>query len=425
MSDCNKTDIQHNDTFCVLPWIHLHIWPNGNTYPCCAAPSNKPFGSAATTSVIDIWNNDSFKNLRKAMLNQEQSDTCRVCYKAEKYNAGLSMRRGLNDKFINQVLPLLDKTSSDGSLSEMDLLYWDYRFSNLCNLKCRTCGPDLSSSWTADHELLYNRKRPVTFIKDQTIQENLNILIDQNIDQVQEIYFAGGEPLLMAEHYDIICRLLDSGRCSDVRLRYSTNLSSLTFKGMDFTTIWPRFKEVIVGVSLDEIGERAEYWRAGTNWKRMKNNLQVLSELTKQHPSITMPFYPTISIFNMHRLFEIFSEIHTLGALHTKNQVWFNILNEPAFYNFEIAPMKLKELAIANLRKLQALFDSIIESKQIESFPVQETIDGAIARLMSETHESTDALTRFVEMTNKLDIIRNEKLEHIAPELYDLLMRDI
>ena len=47
--------------------------------------------------------------------------------------------------------------------------------------------------------------------------------VDRFINDVEEIYFAGGEPLVMEEHYLILEKLIAAGR-TDVRLRYNTNL---------------------------------------------------------------------------------------------------------------------------------------------------------------------------------------------------------
>lgn len=36
-------------SFCIMPWTHLHTWPNGNVFPCCIADSAKPIGNLKTT----------------------------------------------------------------------------------------------------------------------------------------------------------------------------------------------------------------------------------------------------------------------------------------------------------------------------------------------------------------------------------------
>ena len=141
----------------------------------------------------------------------------------------------------------------------MDLKYWDFRFSNLCNMKCRSCGPRYSSAWVPDAKKLgYTDQEKVWMIDTIDDQNNYDFLKDQ-INVVEKIYFAGGEPLIMPEHWQILDMLVENNRF-DVKISYNTNALTLTHKNknaIDYWKQWPPGK-VQVWPSIDEIGKRAE-----------------------------------------------------------------------------------------------------------------------------------------------------------------------
>ena len=75
--------LKQNSAFCMLPWIHMHAWPDGRALPCCIADSDQSFGNLKTDSIEDVWNSERYKELRVAMLNGEKLDTCKRCYELE------------------------------------------------------------------------------------------------------------------------------------------------------------------------------------------------------------------------------------------------------------------------------------------------------------------------------------------------------
>ena len=134
---------------CIIPWVHLHTWPNGNVYPCCVTPMQHIAGNLNDNTLEEVFNSDLMKNLRVDMMNGVKSESCERCWKQEE-NGGHSMRMRANDSWKHLVDDSLSRTNPDGSMEEMKLPYWDFRFSNICNFKCRSCGPQLSTGWYPD-----------------------------------------------------------------------------------------------------------------------------------------------------------------------------------------------------------------------------------------------------------------------------------
>lgn len=293
-----------NKKFCVLPWIHLHSWTNGDVYPCCYAVSNTDtvLGNLKTESIPEVLNSERFKTLRWNMMNNKDSEACTKCYQIEE-DGFKSMRQTYNDQFNDWPMMIVN-TANDGSIDMEDwkLKYWDIRFSNLCNMKCRTCGPEFSSKWKEDVHAAWaermSQKGP------SKIQEGIDYILEQIPDfaeNVEELYFAGGEPLIMQEHWDIIDKLRAAKRY-DVKITYQTNLSTLVFKHYNILSVIKDFENVKVLVSMDATDIDADIIRHGVSYKRVIKNLEKLREHI--HPYVSI----TVSSLNAFKLDTIINE---------------------------------------------------------------------------------------------------------------------
>ena len=265
-----------SDTICAVPWMHLNFEPNGKVVPCCLTSAHDYFaGDLNEDSIEEIWNSNNMKTLRKEMIDGKEPAICNKCFDREKV-AGTSGRTHHNKNFP-QVLELIPTiTEEDGACTTMDLRYWDFRFSNLCNFKCRSCGPRYSSAWVPDAKKLnwITEQEKVSFIKQTEKTTNVDFL-KSSVDKVESIYFAGGEPLMMPEHWEILDMLVEKKRF-DVKIQYNTNMSILGYKKKKVLDYWQQWEFGMIEVwpSIDEIGERGELIRAGTVWKTVAKNIK-------------------------------------------------------------------------------------------------------------------------------------------------------
>jgi len=142
-------NLLNTDRFCILPWIHFHAWPDGKTFPCCMSDSRKPVANTNAESIIKMMNSDDFKELRLNMLSNKVSKICHRCYDVEKLGTW-SLRQSNNVQRGMKNLHIVNETNPDGSIDNFILKYLDIRFSNICNFKCRSCGPSCSSQWAQE-----------------------------------------------------------------------------------------------------------------------------------------------------------------------------------------------------------------------------------------------------------------------------------
>jgi MoaA/NifB/PqqE/SkfB family radical SAM enzyme len=249
--------LKDSKTFCIYPWIHLHAYPTGEAYPCCHAEMAYPVGNCRHKTLEEIYYDAPMRELRKDMLAERMNPACGRCYEQEE-SGFFSGRKSANKHHGHHI-----KRIDDG---KFQMSYWDVRFSNLCNLSCRSCGHIFSSSWYQDQAALagpsWTENNKALNIAGRNKDDMWEQLLP-HIDYVEQIYFAGGEPLMMEEHYRILDELERRGRF-DVRLIYNTNFTQTKLKDRVVFDYWRKFDSVAVGASLDAMGPRAEYIRKGT-----------------------------------------------------------------------------------------------------------------------------------------------------------------
>lgn len=404
--------MKQSKTICAIPWMHLNFEPNGKVVPCCLTSAHNYFaGDLNKDSIEKIWNSDNMKKLRLEMINGKEPKICNKCFDREKVT-GISGRTHHNKNFPEVLKEIPDITKEDGTCTTMDLKYWDFRFSNLCNFKCRSCGPRYSSAWVPDAKKLgwITEQEKVWHIKETEKVTNVEFLRN-SVDKVKQIYFAGGEPLMMPEHWAILDMLVEAKRF-DVKIQYNTNMSKLTYNKKNVLDYWKQwdFSMIEVWPSIDEIGKRGELIRAGTRWNEVKANLQEVAK----YPNIIMRPGMTIGAWNVFRLPQIVEELVNIGCIrnhdYMKHNNWFvNLLETPVHYHVSIWPDKQRKIIIDGLR------DWIKEFNEQYNTNIQPLLDHIISELEKPWNET--AALRFVNISEQVDKIRGENIFEVVPEM--------
>ena len=392
--------LKDSKTFCIYPWIHLHAYPTGEAYPCCHAEM-KPgvVGNCRTQTLEQIWNGEPMQQLRKDMLSETPHAACTRCYEQEE-SGFFSGRRSANKHHGHHIKKL--------ESNPFEMTYWDIRFSNLCNLKCRSCGHIFSSQWYQDQAKLaggsWKEHNSVLNYAGRTETDMWTQLIP-HLDYVEQIYFAGGEPLLMEEHYNILEELLKRGR-TDVRLIYNTNFTHTDLKGKSVFEYWKQFQSVAVGASLDDQGTRGEYIRKGTVWTTVEQNRR---DMLATCPNVDFYISPTLSIMNARSL-PRFHRAWVEAGLIRAQDLNVNILQDPQHYRLDIATAAYKEeLSTVYLNHIMWLREQDPLGRATQGF------ESAIV-YMNAT-DNSHLIPEFWRRTRELDEIRKENILDVIPEL--------
>jgi organic radical activating enzyme len=401
LSDKHKELIFENKSFCMYPWIHLHAFPTGEAYPCCNTEMSELVGNTRESTIQEVWDGAPMQEVRHKMLAGEQVKGCTRCYEQED-SGFFSMRMSANKHFGHHI------ALTDNPSPPMKMIYWDIRFSNLCNLRCRSCGHIFSSNWYDDQVKLAgtdwaNHNTRINFA-GKTENDIWNQLEPQ-IDNLEQVYFAGGEPLIMEEHYRLLNELIKRGR-TDVRLIYNTNFSQITYKKTNVLELWREFKSVSVGASLDAMGAHAEYIRKGTKWSQVEKNREQMLQIC---PDVDFYISPTLSIMNALHLPDFHKEWVNRGFLKPQD-LNINILQDPPHYRIDALPFQYK---VDVQEKYLEHIDWLKPQDQLKR--ATTGFESAIKFMMGD--DKSNLLPKFKEKTAQLDRIRNENILDAIPEL--------
>ena len=407
LSDRERVLLTESKTFCIYPWIHLHAYPTGEAYPCCHAEMGVgQVGNCRTNTLKEIWNSPAQRQLRLDMLSETPNPACGRCYEQEE--SGFFSGRKSANKHHGHHIDKITNTDETGANSKFEMTYWDIRFSNLCNLSCRSCGHIFSSSWYQDQAKLaggdWKDRNKVLNYAGRT-ETDMWQQLEPHLDYVEQIYFAGGEPLLMEEHYNILDELVNRGR-SDVRLIYNTNFTHTDLKGKSVFEYWKQFQSVAVGASLDDMGARGEYIRKGTEWSVVEQNRRDMMAIC---PEVDFYISPTLSILNAHHLTEFHRAWVDLGLLKPQD-LNVNILQDPAYLRIDIAPLEYKQ-------ELLHMYQQHVEWLRPQDLLGRATQGFESAINYLQATDNSHLIPKFWEKTTQLDEIRKENVLHIIPEL--------
>jgi len=400
---------KNNKAFCILPFVHTHLNTEGDVFPCCVGwtPDRKTrLGFLSENTLEELFNSEEMKKLRLDMVNGKLNEKfCGNCYQRE--DAGfVSARTGNNKDFTDVEDEIVSRMEPDGYL-DPDIKSWDIRFSNLCNLKCRSCGSVYSSTWAQEDA---EHGSNVTNITGKITSTNIgNDPLEKQYENVEKIYFAGGEPLIMPEHFTTLRKLIESGRSKHVKLVYNTNMTKLNYKNNNLVDLWKEFNQVVLGMSIDAMGDRAEYIRNGIPWNKIEPNIREIYDVCLTHRNISYHISPTVSIMNVWTLPDMHRYFVENKLMRSTNDILLNILLGPSYYEIRNLPDDLKkEVKDKYTKHIAWLNERNTQQHVIDQFSSVITyIDG---------DSSPRDIKDFVAYTKMLDKRRSQSFPHTFPE---------
>lgn len=404
----NKKELlEDSKVFCMFPWLHLNVTPYGNTYPCCSSSYTDPYGNVKENSLEEIFNNDKMKQLRLNMLQGKETSICTYCYKHEK-SSPFSFRKYALQHYGKYFDELVTTTQEDGTVPDFKMKYFDVRFSNICNFKCRTCGKEFSSTWAQeDHDLYPDQAESWNYKIVQHADDTGRLLEDikSQVCHIDLAYFAGGEPLITDEHYLILEEMIRLDRAKHITLRYNSNVSNFKYKKYDVFDLWTHFKNIELSASIDHYGERAEYIRHGTDWGVVEENLLKI----RTFENIEYQFNTVLSVFNYVTLQDFFDYMISKGLLRQKDMISIYRAITPTYFCSQTLPSDIKE--IGNY-KTQKLLDWLLENYYYQHEHVADAIS-----FTNENDGWDQNKKEFAKHIRVRDKVRGEEFVNTFPEL--------
>ena len=321
--------------FCILPWINLTIDVNGSTRPCCRFDQPQHQNKHKLPFIMQdrldkVYNNDSWQKLRQAFLNGEKPTECRSCWDDEKSGIPSYREVFVQSKFV-------DVSKVDvNSLTVEAPLTLDLKLNNVCNLKCRICSPQQSSTYAKEFKLLYNITYPNAdyYPQDKITNTQHEEVIAKWGETVQHIEMSGGEPMNSPENVKVLKLINEKSDLKNKTILINTNVTQWNKQLIDYLTM---FKKSIICLSVDDLYDRQEYHRFPSKWDNIIENIDKFIALRDEFPNVELLLFCTVSNFNVYYVPE-----YKVWADSKKLPVHWNMLHSNPKYCIHNLPTLAK-----------------------------------------------------------------------------------
>lgn len=385
-----KYNFKDTPHFCAVPWTHIYYFSDGYAYPCPMLAGKEKFRLGKNTDFIEsLWNSEVMKKMRLKMLDNKIIIECH-----NKCNSNInSCKRHLGEEAIKRNLDKFSLTKEDGSFP-LNFNIWNIMDSNRCNLACTYCNGDYS-----------NRHLNGGLVKKSfLLDQNMIDLYKDHVDKVEEVWFAGGEPVILESTYTLL-ELLKIKK-SSVRIRFISNLMFTEFKERKIYEILKQFDDVIIFGSWDMDGQIGEYIRYGNDSKKIIKNIEYIRSLGHK-----LVLQPVMSIFNIFYFSDFHKRMYNKGILD-KDNIRYYVLSGPDYFRYSILPSYTRQ-TVTNI--LNEYSNWLGVSDNFDIFPNREQPSTYIKKMVLQlntgigghTGYSRDnnfaRLKKFFTETQKLD----------------------
>lgn len=382
--------------------------------------NQKGFKNYSLGSVKDgiegAWNSEKLKELRLKMLKGEHIDACSGCYNREKL--GYESFRLWKNKNNLHNMHLVSQTKPDGSLDFKGFKYFEFKISNKCNLKCRICDPGSSNSWYKEQSIFGTNFTKV--LNPFETLEDYKKEFFKHIDSIDMIYFFGGEPFLIDEHYETLKWLIENNK-TDIEIHYSTNLTKLNYKNYNIFDLWKHFKKIVLIASLDGSEQRAEYMRKNCNWADTVKIREKLLEV----PNVDFYIMSSICVFNLTHIFDFHQEWIARNFVKPENII-FNMVFFPDHLSYNVITKEIKNIFLKKANEHIMFLSNYISETTQNTIKTENSIYKIkqIIKEIETIEPDKNKIKDFAFKTIMLDKARKESFLSIFPELESFLKYD-
>lgn len=419
-----KEDLIASDSFCAMPWYHLATEPNGSCKMCCLnnkrAKKDGVEYNLGYNDIKEIYNSKYFVEARKRMLQGERIESCSHCWTQED-NGGVSQRQTINKIALNEypeILEYIERGKENDFKVDHDPQYYDFRFGNLCNLKCRSCGP-LNSSQLAKEFKQLEDKNPSWFYVDPALDnindwyqtETFKKNVYTNIEKVKKIYFTGGEPTLVEENYHLMRKLIEIGVAKNVNLQFNTNMTNLKD---EFYELIQQFKTVEIAISIEGYKDIQEYLRYPSKWSQIEKNIKRMASMPKNIIMFAVPVVQSVNLEYITDFFQFVDEINSQYGYYRIKMLPI-LLDAPKMLSLHILPKEYKQECMQKI-------DEYIEDHPyyINDEHFMGRYNNIKAACEIESYDPAQ-LKKFKEYTDVLDKNRNQNLSAVNIKLWEIV----
>lgn len=420
-----KEELIRSKSFCIMPWIHLSTEPSGDVKICCLANKtlNKEDGTTynlGNDSVNDIFNSKQLVNNRRDMMNGIKIPDCSHCWK-EEAAGGLSQRISNTKYWLDKNSHLIDyinKSIEQDYVAGAVPSYYDFRFGNLCNLKCRSCGSlnstQINKEYTElkhKHWLFTEAGSKYESLNDWYQTDTFKNNIYNNLERIEKLYITGGEPTLIEENYELMRKLIEIGRAKDVSIMFNTNMTNLKD---EFYQLISQFRHAEIAISVEGYGDIQEYLRYPSKWKQIDANIRKIAELPR---TISIFAVPVVQSVNLEYITDFWKYIDSINKEYGFYRIRLLpiILDFPTMLDLSILPLDYKKQCWNKIEKFMPTTSWFLDD------PFFVGRYNNIKDKCLKDNYNEELLKQFKTFTDILDENRNQNLKDVNPKVYEII----
>lgn len=394
---------------CLFPFTNLVINPNGTATPCCKYNLNRTDGNIEgqtlyDKNIKDLFFQPAMENIRKQFNEGIEPTACQVCWD-EEASGIISMRQHRDN---NATHHFTHRSKYQGRYEDPKIVTLDFKFSSLCNLKCRICGPYCSSKWLEEsqdtgefHE--HTIKIFSKYADRKFIDNEINFdIFKELIPDLHVIEFYGGEPLMQPEHDKIMDIMNEYPNIEKhkIELYYNTNGTIYDQKVVD---TWKKIEMIEFNVSIDDIGSRFEYQRFPAKWNNVLSN--IMRYKSNCGSNVRINLYTTVSLYNIFYI----DELIKFNARTLKLPLRFNLLHFPDKMSIKNLPLDIKNIIKNKIDNMSADHKQYID----QLFGID-----AVINFMMTTEKSEEQYNEFIKTTDLHDDYRKQSFKETFIEYW-------
>ena len=412
------------DNLCMAPWTHTYLSPQTERRLCCA--SREPAQSFTQyidtdagdnvytpQSLDEYWNSERIRRVRRDMMNNIVPAECEVC---DKKLLNTDVYRDYFGHLFAHKYPEVVASTDETGYTTMKPVSWDYRFSNLCNFKCRMCGPMLSSSWETEARKAGKIepwmepavKKQISNYQDTQIEAEFSQAVEEH--RIEEIYWVGGEPLMYEQHWRYMQRIIELGDGPGLYARYNTNLSRVDYQGVNlYNDILDKIRDWQICASLDGVGEVGEYIRTGLKYDEWLENFKQGLGHARNRRMMRIDFtLTTPGLFEVPEIIKLADELGVEVLAKTTFAFTPDIAMSPLFLPRPILEQIINSIMPATPGAMRDVLTNLINRPTFEEeYPSEVYLEARCrAKQRMESLDTGRKGTRFVDTLRDPELIK-------------------
>ena len=412
------------DNLCMAPWTHTYLSPQTERRLCCASREpaqsftqyiDSDAGDNVYTpqSLDEYWNSERIRRVRRDMMNNIVPAECEVC---DKKLLNTDVYRDYFGHLFAHKYPEVVASTDETGYTTMKPVSWDYRFSNLCNFKCRMCGPMLSSSWETEARKAGKIepwmepavKKQISNYQDTQIEAEFSQAVEEH--RIEEIYWVGGEPLMYEQHWRYMQRIIELGDGTGLYARYNTNLSRIDYQGVNlYNDILDKIRDWQICASLDGVGEVGEYIRTGLKYDEWLENFKQGLGHARNRRMMRIDFtLTTPGLFEVPEIIKLADELGVEVLAKTTFAFTPDIAMSPLFLPRPILEQIINSIMPATPGAMRDVLTNLINRPTFEEqYPSEVYLEARCrAKQRMESLDTGRKGTRFVDTLRDPELIK-------------------